>query len=81
MYLRLRRASERAGLTVTDATTPLALIDRIRRERAAAAAPASRVVELYLRARYGGERLRESELREMRQALGLARRTLKPRAP
>jgi hypothetical protein len=79
MYLQLRRASVRAGLPVNDATTPLVLLDRIRRERRSAAAPSARVVDLYLRARYGGEELRDSDLREMRKALGLARRTLKLR--
>jgi hypothetical protein len=37
-------------------------------------------VDLYLRARYGRERLGDSELREMRQALGAARRMLRGRA-
>jgi hypothetical protein len=36
-------------------------------------------VDLYLRSRYGGQLLGESELREMREALGAARRTLKAR--
>jgi len=41
------------------------------------AAPAARVVDLYLRARYGGQELGDSELREMREALAAARRLLR----
>ena len=77
LYLQLRRACARAGLGVTPGLTPLALVERVRAERAAAGRAAERIVDLYLRARYGGERLGESELREMRQALGLARRMLR----
>ena len=81
MYVQLRDACSRAGLGVTPGTTPLALLDRVSRTRATAARPAERVVDLYLRARYGREPLGESELREMREALGAARRTLKARVP
>ena len=56
---------------------PLAPAHRIRAERQGAGAAASRVVDLYLRARYGKEELGESDLREMRQALGAVRRTLR----
>lgn len=77
MYVQLRRACERAGLGVTPGLTPLALVDRVRASRKSAGHPAERVVDLYLRSRFGKEELRESELREMREALGVARRTLK----
>ena len=60
--------------------TPLALVERLRREHRAAAGPAERVVDLYLRCRYGGEALGESEQREMREALDVARRMLRARA-
>jgi len=79
MYLDLRTASARAGLHVTPGLTPLALADRIAEQRAAAGRAAERVVDLYLRARYGGQPLGESELREMRAALKAARRTLRAR--
>jgi transglutaminase-like putative cysteine protease len=79
MYLKLRAASSRAGLGVTPGLTPLALVKRIRSSRAPAGSPAERVVDLYLRARYGREVLGDSELREMREALGAARRMLKGR--
>ena len=79
MYVQLRDASARAGLGVAPGLTPLALVRRIKRERASAGHAAERVVDLYLRARFGKEPLGESELREMREALGVARRTLRAR--
>lgn len=79
MYLQLRGACARAGVGVAPGLTPLALVERVRSERGGAGRAAERVVDLYLRARYGGERLGESELREMRQALGVARRMLRGR--
>jgi len=76
MYLQLRTASARAGIGGSPGVTPLALVRRISEEGGPAAAPASRVVDLYLRARYGSEELGESDLREMREALSAARRLL-----
>jgi hypothetical protein len=76
MYLQLRAACARAGLAVAPGLTPLALAQRVRRERAPAARPTERVVDLYLRARYGGEALGDSDLREMREALKATRRLL-----
>ncbi len=80
MYMMLRRHCARAGLGVSPGLTPLALVDRVHEWRASAGRPAERVVDLYLRARYGHEQLGESELKEMHQALGAARRTLRVRA-
>jgi transglutaminase-like putative cysteine protease len=81
IYLQLRAACAKAGLAVAPGLTPLELARRVRKERAPAGAPAERVVDLYLRARYGGEDLGEWELREMREALGATRRLLRtPRA-
>jgi len=77
MYLELRASCAGAGLGVLRGTTPLGLLQRIGAARAGAARPAERVVDLYLRARYGGESLGDSELREMREALGAARRVLR----
>lgn len=76
-YLRLRDACRRAGVPVPPGLTPLALVERIREHRSSAARSAERIVDLYLRARYGGEPLRESELREMNTALGATRRMLR----
>jgi len=77
MYLQLRTAAARAGLNITPGLTPLALARRIGEQRRQAARPAERVVDLYLRARYGNVTLGESELREMRAALSAARRTIR----
>lgn len=79
MYLQLRASAARAGLGVLPGTTPFVLVDRVRSERSAAGRAVERVVDLYLRARYGREDLGESELREMREALGAARRLLRAR--
>jgi hypothetical protein len=80
MYLQLRASCERAGLDVLRGTTPLRLLARVREGRAVAARPAERVVDLYLRSRYSGQALRDSELREMREALGATRKLLRERA-
>ena len=76
-YLQLREACARAELGITPGLTPLALVTRVRERRATAGRAAERVVDLYLRARYGQEMLGESELREMSEALGVARKTLR----
>ncbi len=76
-YVQLRTATARAGLGVGPGLTPLALVERIQQERGQAGAAAGRIVDLYLRARYGREALGESELREMREALAVARRLLR----
>ena len=80
MYLQLRSSCARAGLEVLRGTTPLGLLTRVRAERGVASRPAERVIDLYLRSRYGGQALRDSELREMREALGAARKLLRARA-
>jgi transglutaminase-like putative cysteine protease len=76
LYLRLRATCERAGIAMPPGLTPLALVDRVRGTRAGAGHSAERVVDLYLRARYGHESLGPSELREMNAALGQVRRQL-----
>jgi hypothetical protein len=77
LYLRLRATCERAGIPVPPGLTPLALVDRVRQAHGNVAHSAERVVDLYLRARYGGETLGESELREMSAALGAVRRNVR----
>lgn len=79
-YLQLREACVRADIDITPGLTPLALVARVREQRATASRAAERVVDLYLRARYGHEMLGESELREMSEALGVARKTLRAKA-
>jgi transglutaminase-like putative cysteine protease len=79
VYLRLRGSCARAGLSVAPGLTPLALLESIHRERRTASEPAQKVVDLYLRSRYGGEALGASERREMKDALHTARRRLRKR--
>jgi transglutaminase-like putative cysteine protease len=79
-YIALRENCARAGLSITPGLTPLALVARVREERSSAARAAERIVDLYLRSRYGREALSESDLREVHEALGVARKTLKARA-
>ncbi|HKJ03102.1 MAG TPA: DUF4129 domain-containing transglutaminase family protein, partial [Longimicrobiales bacterium] len=76
MYVRLRDACARAGLEITPGVTPMALLARIAERRTGATAAAERVVDLYLRARYGREELGPSELQEMTLALSAARKNL-----
>jgi protein-glutamine gamma-glutamyltransferase len=77
VYLALRKSCDRAGLAVTPGMTATALLERVRLGRPGAAAGAERVVELYLRSRWGGEVLQDADLREMRAALAAARAELK----
>ena len=79
-YIALRENCARAGHSITPGLTPLALVARVREERSSAARAAERIVDLYLRSRYGREVLSESDLREVHEALGVARKTLKARA-
>jgi transglutaminase-like putative cysteine protease len=76
LYLRLRTLCAGAGLDVSPGITPLALVERVAATQRSAAHPAGRVVDLYLRARYGREALGESEKREMREALAAVGRAL-----
>ncbi len=76
-YIRLLDTCRRAGLPTPPGLTPLALLERLGLSHARAVNPARRVVDHYLRARYGGEVLGKSELREMSQALTATRRMLR----
>jgi hypothetical protein len=80
IYLRLREACERGGVSVTPGLTPLALVSRMRLACAGGAGAAAQVVDLYLRARYGRQSLDEAELRAMARALKEARRSLRAKA-
>jgi hypothetical protein len=60
----------------TTVVTPLHLVDRIREAVPEASADASRVVDLYLRARFGQQPLDREEARDMKRALAGARRAL-----
>ncbi len=74
-YLSLVRAARRAGVVVGQ-VTPMGLLRAVR-ERAPGAAPAAaRAVDLYARARFGGQTLDAAENRALRVAVRQARRAL-----
>jgi transglutaminase-like putative cysteine protease len=75
-YVALLRRARRRGLAPGSAVTPLDLVDRLRAVAPAAAPEAVRVVELYLRARFGARPLSRQEMRELRAALSAARRAM-----
>lgn len=76
-YRQLRGHLDRLGLPLTEATAPLELERRAVRRWPAAAEPAGRLVELYLRESFGGRSLDEAEREAARQALRRARRELR----
>lgn len=77
-YLRLVEACRRAGIAPTGTVAPLELIEELERRGHPAAGPARRVVDLYLRARFGALPLAEAERRAVADALGSARTLLRP---
>ncbi len=80
IYLQLRRACRTADLPVGPSWTPGALVDAVARAAPAARDPAARIVDAYLRTRYGGEIADEVRLRSMRDDLGRARTHLRSSA-
>jgi protein-glutamine gamma-glutamyltransferase len=76
LYLRLVRASRRAGL-VSGQVAPLELAGAVSQKVGGAAGSAtSRLVDLYVRARFAGEPLGEDERTEMARALAAIERAL-----
>lgn len=78
LYVALRDACHRAGMGA--ASTPGRLLQALRERDHPASPAASRLVDLYLRSRFGGKRLDESTRAEMRQALDEARGRLRRQA-
>jgi hypothetical protein len=78
IYLQLVESCRRTGL-VSGPVAPLELLEVVRRFGGSAGAPASRLVGLYLRARFAGEALGDTERAEMTAALRGARRGLSER--
>jgi transglutaminase-like putative cysteine protease len=78
IYLQLVESCRRVGL-VRGPVAPLELLENVHRFGGTAGAPASRLVSLYLRARFAGEPLGEAERAEMTDALRRARRALSER--
>ena len=77
-YLRLLELCRRAGLIGANAVGPLELVESLEKRGHPAAGPARHLVELYLRARFGGQALNDGERRALDEALGRARTHLRP---
>ena len=77
-YLRLVELCRGAGVVSPAAVGPLELVKELERRRHPAAGAARRLVDLYLRARFGAHPLDEREQRVLAEALGNARSHLRP---
>jgi hypothetical protein len=80
LYRELLRAVARAGFERQPSTTPNELAHEVNTARPAASPSMSTATELYVRARYGEERVGRDELSRMRTAVQQARRDLSPGA-
>jgi len=77
LYLRLVRACQKAGLDLDRFATPFQLVARLRERSHPATAPASRVVDRYLRSRFAGETLPHDAIGHMAEDLRSVRRHLR----
>lgn len=76
-YLTLVDACRRAGVVEARNVAPLELVEDLERRGHPAAGPARRLVDLYLRARFGAVPLDDGERRALADALGRARSKLR----
>jgi transglutaminase-like putative cysteine protease len=76
-YLALRRLYERAGFPRPKGETPLDFVASLHEQEAPAARTAGHVVDLYLRARFGGEDIGEEGRRRMAAGLEAVREALR----
>jgi len=82
LYLQFRESCRRAGFRADAGVAPLALLDELARVRHPARTRARRLVDYYLRSRFGGQELDTRQRREMKNDLSDVRRTLRrTRAP
>ncbi len=81
LYLRLRESCRRAGLVLSEGIAPLGLVDELARLGHPAHRPAQSLVATYLRSRFGGQPLDESDQEEMKAALAAVRRALRSESP
>jgi protein-glutamine gamma-glutamyltransferase len=79
IYLRMRRAYQHAGFPAAHALPPLAFAGRL--GDAPGAAAARRVVDLYVRARFGGELLDADLIRELEASAAAAGRAVRTKKP
>ena len=77
-YLRLVELYRRAGVLGPAAVGPLELVEELEHRHHPTAGAARRLVDLYLRDRFGTHPLDEREQRALTEALGNARSHLQP---
>jgi len=80
LYRELLTTAARAGFERQPSTTPNELAHEVNAARPAASPAMSTATDLYVRARYGEERVGRDELSRMRNAVQQARRDLSPGA-
>jgi len=80
VYLRLRKLYQRAGYQIALHEPPMRFVETLQAANAPGAAAAQRAVELYLRARFGGEDIGEEGKRQLHEAADAARRALRTAA-
>ncbi len=76
-YRQLRHRLGRRGAPVPDSIPPLRLGQEAAARYPAAAEPAARIVDFYLRESFGGEELRDDERQELKEALEEAQRRMR----
>ena len=82
LYLRFRESCHRAGFRADPGVAPLMLLDELARVGHPAHTRARRLVDYYLRSRFGGQELDTLQRQEMRKDLSKVRRILRrTRAP
>jgi len=82
LYLRFRESCRRAGFRADTGVAPLLLLDELARVRHPAHTRARRLVDYYLRSRFGGQELDAVQQQEMKDDLSNVQRTLRrTRAP
>ncbi len=82
LYLQLRESCRRAGFKADEGVAPLLLLDELARVGHPARTRARRLVDHYLRSRFGGQELDVRERKEMKDDLANVRRALRrTRAP
>ncbi len=77
LYLRFRESCRRAGFRADSGVAPLVLLDELASVRHPAHSRARRLVDYYLRARFGGQKLDPRQRQEMRNDLTTVRRRLR----
>jgi hypothetical protein len=77
LYLQFRESCRRAGFRADAGVAPLVLLDELASVRHPAHSRARRLVDYYLRARFGGQELDPRQKQEMRNDLTTVRRRLR----